>query len=263
MTEASQRAVSQVDGRVQVRLQDDVEEAAFVYDLIQAKRLVSEQKDALPLPFRGQFLFKLPSKPRPVGIQVARVEATAEEVLAGGPGVQILVHIPQGALELVDELEVALREVPPASEEEFKERTSGDEFARVRAMNHAQRVIYATRAGQTGRAVLLQQPNPLILLYLVKNPLITLPEIVQVARLPSIDSLVAEYIVKLMRGNPSWAMSDELKMALVMNPKTPGGTALSLLRALNSKNLRHLCKQGDVRSNLKQAAIRMLTERKE
>lgn len=250
---------------MEIRLGNDSEEASYVYDLMQSGRLLVENKELLPLPFRGQFLFKLPARPRPIPIQVGRFEATAEEVLAGKPGLALLVSTARGPDELLAELECALRDVPPASEEEFKtDKTSHmDEYARVRSLNHAQKVIYATRTGQTGRAILMQQPNPLLLLYLCKNPLITLPEIIQIARLPSIDALVAEYLVKMLRSNPQLAMSEELKLALCINAKTPGGTALSLLKGLSSRNLRQVCKQGEVRSSLKQAAMRVLMERRD
>ena len=250
---------------MEIRLGNDSEEASYVYDLMQSGRLLVENKEVLPLPFRGQFLFKLPARPRPLPIQVGRFEATAEEVLAGKSGLSLFVSTTRGPEEVLAELESALREVPPASEEEFKaDNTSHmDEYARVRRLNHAQKIIYATRAGQTGRAILMQQPNPLLLLYLCKNPLVTLPEIIQIARLPSIDALVAEYIVKMLRSNPQWAMSEELKLAVCTNPKTPGGTALSLLKGLTSRNLRQMCKQGEVRSTLKQAAVRILSERRD
>ncbi|MGH2360809.1 MAG: hypothetical protein ACRDGM_09760 [bacterium] len=251
--------------RVEIRLGSDSEEASYVYDLMQSGRLLVENKELLPLPFRGQFLFKLPARPRPIPIQVGRFEATAEEVLAGKPGLALLVSTARGPSEFLDELASALRDVPPASEEEFKADTTShlDEYARVRSLNHAQKVIYATRAGQTGRAILMQQPNPLLLLYLCKNPLITLPEIIQIARLPGIDALVAEYLVRMLRSNPQLAMSEELKLALCTNAKTPGGTALSLLKGLTSRNLRHIAKQGEVRGSLKQAALRILSDRRE
>ncbi len=56
--------------RVVVRLDSEVEEASYVYDLVQSGRLQVSEKDRLPLPFRGQFLFKLPAHPRPIAIQV-------------------------------------------------------------------------------------------------------------------------------------------------------------------------------------------------
>jgi hypothetical protein len=250
--------------RVTVHVEHDAEEATFVYDLIQSDRLLVANKEKLPLPFRGEFLVKLPQRPRPIPVHVGRFEASPSEIVKGQGGVRLIFTTDVKSEALLAELESALRDVPPASEDEFKEDSGGamDEFSRIRKMTFAQRVIYATRAGQSGRTVIMQQPSPMLLLYLCKNPLITLPEVIQIARLPSIDALVAEYIVKLLRSNPKWAMSEELKLALAMNAKTPGGTAISLLPHLNSRNLRELCKKGEVRGPLKNAAMKILLERK-
>jgi hypothetical protein len=251
--------------RVVVQLENDAEEASYVFDLVESGRLQTDNKEFLPLPFRGQFLFKLPSRPRPIAIQVGRFEATATEVLAGKRGLKLLISCTKGPPELLAELEIALRDVPPASEAEFKSDTSDrmDEFTRLRQLTFAQKVIYATRAGQSGRAILMQQPSPMLMLYLCKNPLITLPEVIQIAKLPSIDALVADYIVKMLRSNPQWALSEELKLALASNAKTPVGTALSLLTHLSSRNLRSLCKHGELRGTLKQAAMKLLMERRD
>jgi hypothetical protein len=180
--------------RVVVALENDAQEASYVYDLVHSGRLLTEKKDCLPLPFRGAFLFKLPKRPRPLELQVARFEAIRRE--AAGGGLKLLISCPRGPEELLVELESALRDVPPASEEEFKADSSErvDEFSRVHNMNFAQRVIYARRAGQSGRAALMQRPNALVLLYLCKNPLITLQEIIQIAKIASIDAMVAECI---------------------------------------------------------------------
>lgn len=260
-----QISIEPKDRRVLVRLENDAAEASFAYDLIQSGRLLVESKESLPLPFRGQFLFKLPERSRPVELTVGRFEATASETLAGAGGLKFFLSVGPGQEVLLAELAEALRTLPPASAEEFKSDTSDrlDEWARIRKMNFAQKVIYATRAGQSGRAILMQQPSPLLLLYLVKNPLITLPEVIQIAKIPSIDALVAEYLVKLLRSNPQWAMSEELKVAIAANGKTPGGTALALLGHISSRNLRQLTKHGDLRSTLRQAAMKLLTERKD
>ena len=251
------------ENRVEVLLQDDVEEARYAYDLMHSGRLITDSKDTLPLPLRGQFLFKLPQDPRPIDLQIARLDTGAAEKLAGRPGLMLYFAPPKGKEALLAMLETALRDVPPASEEEFERAGTMDEYARIRGLTHAQKIIYATRAGQSGRAVLMQQPNPLLLLYLIKNPLITLPEVIQVAKMPSIDALVADYIARIVRSNPQWGINEELRFALATNAKTPGGTALSLLKTLNTRNLRQICKQGDVRGTLKQAAMRILTERRD
>jgi hypothetical protein len=252
------------ENRVVVALETEAEEACYVYDLLQSGRLQTDRPDTMPLPFRGHFLFKLPERGRPIEIQVGRLEPTATQKLAGDGALRLLVAVPAQAAELLPELEMALREVPPASEEEFKmdEAERMDEFARIRKMTFPQRVIYATRAGQTGRTALMQQPSSMLLLYLVKNPLITLPEVIAIAKMPSIDALVAEQIVKAVRTNPQWAMSEELKVSIALNVKTPGGTAISMLRHLNTKSLRRVAK-AEVNSSLKNACIRILMERKD
>jgi pyrroline-5-carboxylate reductase len=102
----------------------------------------------------------------------------------------------------------------------------------------------------------------MLLLYLVKNPLITLPEVVSIAKMPSIDSLVAEQIVRSVRTNPQWAMNEELKVSIALNVKTPGGTAISMLRHLNTKSLRRVAK-AEVNSSLKNACVKILMERKD
>src|SRR5947207_3186718 len=109
------------DNRVVVRLDTEAEEATYAYDLMESGRLLTERKDTLPLPFRGTFQFKLPARPRPIDIQVGRFEAMASELIAGEGVLRLVVACPAGSPpELLQELEAALRDVPPASEEEFK-----------------------------------------------------------------------------------------------------------------------------------------------
>src|SRR5258708_11737469 len=118
--------------RVTVRLDNDAEEASFVYDLVVSGRLQVENKDNLPLPFRGQFLFKLPDLPRPIDLQVARFEATAADLIAGHAGPLLILACVAATPELLVKLETTLRELPPASAEEFESsaRAATDAFTR-------------------------------------------------------------------------------------------------------------------------------------
>lgn len=251
--------------RVVVQLANDAEEASYVFDLVQSGRLQVEKADTLPLPFRGPFLFKLPSYVRPIDIQVGRFAPTATDILAGDRGLKLVITCQKTKPEVLSELESALRDVPPASEEEFGSGADHrlDEFARVKEMPFAKRVIYATRAGLSGRTVLMQQPTPLLLLYLCKNPTITLPEVIHIAKMPNIDALVAEYIASMIHSNAQWALNEELKLALAGNSKTPIGTALALITHLSTRGLRQLCKRGELRGTLKQAAVKLLTDRRD
>jgi hypothetical protein len=251
-------------GRVIVELENDAEEATFAYDLIHSGRLQGVLGDRLPLPFRGEFLLKVPLGERPVGLQVGRFEATSADVLAGKAPLKLVLACPHQPPEIVRSVEETLRTLPQPSAEELVAATSSgqDEHARIRRMTFAQRVIYATRAGSGGRAALLQQPTALLLLYVCKNPLITLPELIQIAKMPSIDALVADYLARLIRTNPRLAASEEFKIALCTNSKTPAGTALSLLAHLSSRGLRKVAKC-EVSGSVKNGAIRLLLERRD
>src|SRR5262245_50625512 len=97
------------ESRVAVRLSNEADEASYVYDLVRSGRLQVEDAERLPLPFRGAFLFKLPDHPRPVDIQVGRFEATAEQLIKGEAAVTLLVAVPRNQVEVLPELEAALR----------------------------------------------------------------------------------------------------------------------------------------------------------
>jgi len=252
------------EDHIVIRLGGEVEEASYVYDLVQSGRLVVRNKEHLPLPFHGRFSFKLPQRPLPVEIRVSRLEPKPTDVLAGETNLRLVVHCVTPSRESLLDLQKALQDVPPISDEEFgtQRAEQADEFTRVRAMTFPQKVIYATRAGQSGRLALMQQPTPLLLLYLTKNPLISLQELVAIAKMPSIDSLVSESLAKMLRSNPRLAQSEELKMALAINVKTPSGTAISMLRHLNSKSLRKVAKS-EVSGSVKNAAVKILLERRD
>src|SRR5438128_2358674 len=125
--------------RITIRLDNDAEEAHFVYDLVASGRLQVENPETLPLPFRGAFPFKLPDLPRPIDLQVARFEPTATDLVAGHAGPLLILACAAATPEVIADLEKTLRELPPASEEEFKNSSadSADEHTRIRKLNFA------------------------------------------------------------------------------------------------------------------------------
>ena len=93
------------DWNIVIQLENDAEEATYVYDLVHSGRLQVEDKERLPLPFRGDFLFKLPDRPRPIPIHTGHVDPTATDVIAGNGGPRIVFSIAKGHPELLVELE--------------------------------------------------------------------------------------------------------------------------------------------------------------
>jgi len=144
---------------------------------------------------------------------------------------------------------------------EAKEESAGGKYAsvwdRIRAMPYAEKIILATKADRSERAVLIQDNDPQILYYLLKNPRITTEEILRIARLTSISAAVADQIAKTTQ----WSSNQEIRSALVNNPRTPTPLALKLLPTLPEPEIRHIAKSTGVSQALKQAALRIVISR--
>ncbi len=128
---------------------------------------------------------------------------------------------------------------------------------RIRALTHAEKIILASKADRQERAVLAQDNDSQILYYLIKNPRITTEEVLRIARLTSISAQVADLIAKTSQ----WSSNQEIRSALVNNPRTPTPLALKLLPTLPEPEIRQIAKSTAVSQALKQAALRIVISR--
>jgi hypothetical protein len=144
---------------------------------------------------------------------------------------------------------------------EAKEESGGGRQAsvwdRIRAMPYAEKIILSAKADRSERAVLIQDNEPQILYYLLKNPRITTEEVLRIARMTSISAAVADQIAKTTQ----WSSNQEIRSALVNNPRTPTPLALKLLPTLPEPEIRHIAKSTGVSQALKQAALRIVISR--
>jgi hypothetical protein len=117
-----------------------------------------------------------------------------------------------------------------------------------------QKIILATKADRTERAFLLQDNDPQVLSSLLKNPRITLEEVVRVAKSAFLSYQTAEVIMK----TGQFMASVEVRIALVHNPKTPPQFALRILPTLPEAEVRVIAKGAATNMALKQAALKRL-----
>lgn len=159
--------------------------------------------------------------------------------------------------ELAAEPEVAGNSAPPsgpARPDESDAPSGGALFDQVRRLQPSAKLHLALKAEQTTRAVLLRDNDTRILLALCKNPHITVDEILQIARNARVPSTTLEYIIR----NPQWIGREEIRYAVVVNPKTPIPMTLRLLPRLSRKNLRSIAKSQAVRLRIKTAALKLV-----
>jgi len=100
------------------------------------------------------------------------------------------------------------------------------------------------------RLLLIKDRNKVVHPFVLKNPAITLDEIEQIAKLPSVNPDA----LRMIAGNREWTRAVGICRALVRNPKTPLREALMLLDNLPMSDIRALAKSGSVKMPIQRAA---------
>ncbi len=131
---------------------------------------------------------------------------------------------------------------------------TGNVWDRLRALPHNERLLLAAKAERSERAILVQDSDPQVLYYLLKNPRIGAEEVARVARSAHLSFQAAELIVK----TPQWMSNVEVKLALVHNPRTPSAMALRILPTLPQAEVAKIARGAAVSQALKQGALRLL-----
>ena len=128
---------------------------------------------------------------------------------------------------------------------------------RLRNLPRVQKIIFATKADRSERAFLLQDNDPQVLSSLLKNPRITIDEVIRVAKSSFLNYQTAEVII----GTGLFMASLDVRVALVHNPKTPPPFALRILPTLPDSEVRTIARGAATSMALKQAALKRMQGR--
>lgn len=148
-------------------------------------------------------------------------------------------------------LEALLAEA--AAEPEPEER-DGSNWDRLRGLSRTEKLLLAPKADRTERLVLVQDNDPQVLFALLKNPRITVDEVVRIAKSAYLVFQTAELILKTSQ----WSANPDVQVALVRNPKTPPAFALRLLPTLPEAEVKAIARGAATSMALKQAALKRL-----
>lgn len=186
---------------------------------------------------------------RGAGGQEAAVKATVVAPLPTG----VALMFDGDPERLVEQLTVPTQPDPVAQTANGSERNQ-PLVERLREMPRVQKIIFAAKADRTERAFLLQDNDPQVLTSLLKNPRITIDEVIRVAKSSFLSYQVAELIMKTSQ----FMASVDVRIALIHNAKTPPPFALRLLPTLPDSEVRAIAKGGATSMQLKQAALKRL-----
>ena len=132
-------------------------------------------------------------------------------------------------------------ELPPEGEpdpnqeyldEEALQKT--DAFQKIQRLNVAERNILAMKGNSEERAILIRDTARVVSQAVLKNPRLSETEIVRFAGLRS----VTEDILRAIASNREWTKAYAVALALVRNPKTPGGLSVQFLARLGTRDLK-------------------------
>lgn len=129
---------------------------------------------------------------------------------------------------------------------------------RIQKLSVSERIHLALRGGKEIRSILLRDPSKEVVLTVLQNPKITENEIELAARSRSISEEVLRKITK----KREWMKNYGIIFALVTNPKTPPGIAVTLVSELKTKDLTILEKNRNVIEGVRATAKKLLRARK-
>lgn len=198
-------------------------------------------------------LFLRPASPLPAFASVDLTlrltggrETRCKASVVGAPPGGLALHLDASPTEIVASL------LPLETTGDEPDAESGTLWEQLRGMTPPQKILLAPKADRTTRALMLQDNDPMLLFALLKNPRLSLDEIVRIAKSSALGFQAAELILK----TPQWSANLDVRVALIQNPKLPLPIALRILPSLPDKEVRAIAKGAATSAALKQAALR-------
>lgn len=129
---------------------------------------------------------------------------------------------------------------------------------KIEKLSVGERIAIALRGGQEIRSLLLKDANKEVVLTVLKNPKITETEVEIVAH----SRNVPEDALRAIHKSRDWMKNYAINLALVNNPKTPPGIAITLVTSLRTKDIAILEKNKNVSEAVRSVAKKLLHVRK-
>jgi len=139
-----------------------------------------------------------------------------------------------------------------AETDEIDAADTGTLWDRLRQLTPPQKMLLAPKADRATRALLVQDSDPMVLFALLKNPRLSLDEVVRIAKSSFLSFQAAELILKTSQ----FVANLDVRVALIHNPKLALPLALRLLPTLPDPEVRAIAKGAATSNALKQAALR-------
>jgi hypothetical protein len=188
----------------------------------------------------------------------AKVEAeVASQQQAGGDDAAENLAVTEGqesAEEMpIDEEKSEQDQDFSAESEEFHSK-----YQLCQLMGVGEKIKMALTGDKEWRSLLIKDSNKLVNGAVVKNPRITEPEILTIAK----SVIQNDEILRVICHNKEWVKNYEIRKALVLNNKTPLPVSLRFMATLTEKDLAGMAKSKNISSVLANQARRLMYTKK-
>jgi len=189
--------------------------------------------------------------------EVARANQGRPEIL------ELLLHHPNTPEEVKNYISGILQlPVKPqektVDEHRRKQAKPQNLLQKIQTLSVGERLKLALKGGREIRSILLKDSNKQVMLGVLDNQKITESEIELIAK----SRQVPEEALRTISKNREWLKNYSIAFALVTNPKTPPGIAVTLISGLKIKDLLLLDKNKNVPELIRSAAKRVIAARK-
>jgi hypothetical protein len=158
----------------------------------------------------------------------------------------------------LDEKNPDTHEVDEEGEEKLKKEVL-PLHAKLAQMTVSQKIRAATLGSSGERLILVRDPNRLVATAAVKSPLMRENEAAQI----SASRAVSDDVLRQIALNREFVRSYQVKINLVMNPRTPLTFATRLIPHLRDSDLRILAKSKNVSASIGQAVRQQLSRKQQ
>ena len=152
-------------------------------------------------------------------------------------------------------MEFAFDDVGAKEEEEEEGYQTRNLATLIGRMTVAQKIRLALVGDAGSRKLLIRDPKKMVALAVLKSARLTDGEIKAFCT----NKALADEVISTIARRRAWTRDYRIRKALLMNPKTPVGFAMSFLRSMNKADIRMLAKSRDAPPVVARQAQRILS----
>lgn len=141
--------------------------------------------------------------------------------------------------------------------EEPAERKTQTLLQKIQSMKVGEKIQLAMKGGREIRSILVRDSSKEVVSAVLENQKISESEIELIAK----QKTSTEEVLRIISKKKEWLKNYTILYALVTNPKTPPGAALSNIRSIKTKDLAMIAKNKSVPEAIRAAAKKIAAER--